>query len=74
VIVMELGRPAANQELLVAAFQEQRWRRRIDNPFPGPHRKAREALRRAKKKLNHNQNVIRFRLDGTGKGIRCEFA
>jgi hypothetical protein len=70
---------AENQRLVLAAFQGQHWRHRIDDPIPG---KQCERLSRAKRRLRDTitginadhitAGVIRFRGDGTGRGIIWE--
>jgi hypothetical protein len=66
---------AANQETILAAFQEEGWPLRIDDPLvPLPELDAKRRLSDAIKFLNRNQitPVIRFRGDGTGQGVRWE--
>ncbi len=67
--------PAGNQEVILAAFQEQGWPPRIDDPLPrkeciDPKDRLRASIRR----LNRGQlrALLRFRGDGTGKGLRWE--
>jgi hypothetical protein len=67
--------PAANQETVLAAFEEEGWRRRIDDPLPPvadilPSARLSDAIKR----LNgHQKNaLIRFRGDGTGEGVTWE--
>lgn len=71
-LVKEYRQPAANQVAVLAAFQSAGWPRRIDNPFaalgmldPG------QCLHDTIKALNRFQRVraLRFRGDGTGRGI-----
>ncbi|MCI0347881.1 MAG: hypothetical protein L0Z53_00510 [Acidobacteriales bacterium] len=71
-IVKEFIRPAASQILVLTAFQEQGWPRRIDNPLSGTHKKAHEHLRSVIKKLSHGQQILRFHGDGTGQGLWWE--
>jgi hypothetical protein len=63
---------AANQESLLAAFQEEGWPARIDDPLPpvadtDPKRRLSDAI----KCLNRKQArpLIRFSGDGTGEGV-----
>lgn len=67
---------AENQKLVLGAFQKQEWRRRLDDPIvrhagePTLRRKRR--LRDTITGLNADQltpGVIKFRGDGTGKGV-----
>jgi hypothetical protein len=64
-IVKEYAQAAANQHLILEAFNEQEWRLRIDDPLkPGK-------LKDTVYGLNKHQGPrrIRFSCDGTGKGI-----
>ena len=66
---------AANQETLLAAFEEEGWRRRIDDPLPPvPGLLSTTRLSDAIKRLNgHQKNaLIRFCGDGTGEGVTWE--
>lgn len=63
---------AANQEAVLAAFQEEGWPPRIDDPLPpvaetDPKRRLSDAI----KCLNRKQSntLLRFSGDGTGEGI-----
>jgi hypothetical protein len=67
--------PAPNQELILAAFEEQGWPPRIDDPllrddFTDPRDRVHEAVKR----LNGRQAtpLLRFRTDANGTGIRWE--
>lgn len=67
--------PAENQELILAAFEEQGWPTRIDDPLPlrdgvCPKRRLHDTI----KCLNRKRIVahIRFAGDGTGQGVRWE--
>ncbi len=71
-LVKRFSRPAPNQELILAAFQELGWPARIDNPLGGKHKRAHEHLRDSVKRLNRGQNILHFSADGTGEGIRWE--
>jgi hypothetical protein len=64
--------PAASQETILAAFQEDGWPGRIDDPLPwvdglGPQERLHEAV----KGLNRGQlaRLLEFRRDGTGEGV-----
>jgi hypothetical protein len=63
---------APNQELILAAFEEERWPPHIDDPLPPlPSQETRRRLNDAISKLNRHQqsHLIRFRADGAGAGI-----
>ena len=75
-IVKEFKVPAPNQETLLAAFQEENWAPRIDDPLPpesdiDPKRRLHDTIT----SLNRNQKepLIRFLGDGSGQGARWEF-
>jgi hypothetical protein len=74
-LLMRFDHGAADQELILTSFQELHWIRRIPDPlspYPGSNRQHRR--RNAILKLNNRQQhrLIRFRGDGTGKGICWE--
>jgi hypothetical protein len=75
-LVKQYSRPSPNQELILAAFQEEGWPPRVDDPLPPcDDQEPRQRLRDAIKNLNRGQHhgIIRFFGDGTGRGIRwCE--
>ena len=67
---------AANQETILAAFEEQSWQARIDDPLPrqsdiDPKRRLADAI----KSLNRHQkySLVRFCGDGTGEGVLWEY-
>jgi hypothetical protein len=71
-LVKEYRQPAGNQEVILAVLEEEGWPARIDDPLPparGQDPKVR--LRAAVKALNGNQlhRLLRFRCDGTGRGL-----
>jgi len=71
-LVKRFRTPSACQELILAAFQEEDWPQRIDDPLQpvrGQDPKAR--LHDIIRRLNSRQRVgrLRFTKDGTGKGI-----
>jgi hypothetical protein len=71
-VVKTFRSTAPNQERILAAFQEDGWPHRIDDPLPPESEQdSRERLRSAIKQLNRNQgnNLMRFCGDGSGKGI-----
>jgi len=76
VVVKQFKVPAANQERILAAFEEDGWPVRIDDPLPpaveqDPKRRLHDTIN----SLNRNQkrHLIRFIGDGSGQGIRWEF-
>jgi hypothetical protein len=75
-IVKEFKLPAPNQETILAAFQEENWPPRIDDPLSpqgevDPKRRLHDTIT----SLNRNQKepLIRFLGDGSGQGVRWEF-
>ena len=73
VIVKRFRRPAPNQELILAAFEEQDWPERIDDPLPvslevDPRQRLHETI----KSLNQcvASAALQFGGDGTGLGVR----
>jgi hypothetical protein len=74
-IVKQFRSPAPNQETILGSFQEELWPARIDDPLPpAAEQDSRRRLSDSIKYLNRSQlNVlIRFRGDGTGKGVLWE--
>jgi hypothetical protein len=72
-LVKQFRQPAPNQEIVLAAFQEEEWSSRIDDPMPPqPQYCPQQRLLDTIKNLNRNQRhrLIRFEGDGTGRGIR----
>jgi hypothetical protein len=74
-IVKQFKLPAPNQETVLAAFQEDGWPPRVDDPLP-PHvnQDPKRRLHDTINCLNRNQKhrLIRFFGDGSGQGIRWE--
>lgn len=67
--------PAANQEAVLGAFQEEGWPYRVDDPLPPqPEQDSKRRLSDTIKCLNHKQTneLIHFRGDGTGEGVIWE--
>ncbi len=67
---------AANQEAILAAFEEEGWPSRIDDPLPPqPEQDAKRRLSDTIKCLNRKQtnSLVHFRGDGTGEGVVWEF-
>jgi hypothetical protein len=74
-IVKRFRLPAANQEAVLSAFQEEGWPHRIDDPLqPCGDLSAKERLHFTIKRLNQHQRqrLIRFSGDGTGEGVCWE--
>ena len=72
-IVKRFRRPAPNQELILAAFEEQDWPERIDDPLPGSRDvDPRQRLHETIKSLNQcvASAALQFGGDGTGLGVR----
>ncbi len=73
VVVKQFKVPAANQERVLAAFQEEGWPIRIDDPLPPVYdQDPKIRLHDTIVSLNRNQKhaLIRFYGDGTGQGVR----
>ncbi|HQU43296.1 MAG TPA: hypothetical protein PK867_10820 [Pirellulales bacterium] len=76
-VVKEFKVPAPNQETILAAFQEENWPPRIDDPLPpAPDIEPKRRLHDTINSLNRNQKepLLRFFGDGSGQGARWEFA
>lgn len=74
-IVKWFRTPAPNQRAVLAAFEEEGWPERINDPLvPAPEIAIKERLGDTIRSLNRNQlePLIRFRGDGTGKGVLWE--
>ncbi len=75
-VVKRFRVPAANQESILAAFEEEHWPPRIDDPLPPhPEQSPKRRLQETIKSLNRNQrtSMIRFLGDGSGQGVLWEF-
>jgi len=75
VVVKQFKVPAANQERILAAFEEEGWPIRIDDPLPpNSEQDSKRRLHDTINSLNRNQkqNLIRFVGDGSGQGVRWE--
>ncbi len=73
VVVKEYRTPAPNQQLILAAFQEEGWPPRVDDPLPPhPEQDPKRRLHETILSLNRNQkkSVLRFGGDGNGSGVR----
>lgn len=76
VIVKQFRWPAPNQELVLAAFEEEGWPVRIDDPLSphldqDPKRRLNDTVRCLNRKQLHH--LIHFRSDGTGEGLFWSF-
>lgn len=68
--------PSRNQEIVLSAFEEEGWPRRIDDPLPcrsGLNAKYRLHFTLARLNRCGTEPLIRFFGDGTGEGICWEF-
>ncbi len=75
-IVKQFKVPAPNQEAVLAAFEEENWPPRIDDPLaPQPEQDPKRRLHDTINSLNRNQKrpLVRFLGDGSGQGVRWEF-
>jgi hypothetical protein len=74
-LVKQFKVPAANQEMILAVFQEEQWPARIDDPLPPrPDQDPKRRLQDTVNSLNRNQKcaLVRFRSDGKAQGVRWE--
>lgn len=74
-LVKRFRSQAPTQEVVLAAFEEEGWPRRIDDPLaPRPFVDSKHRLRSTIQALNrsHDVKLIRFRADGSGEGIVWE--
>jgi hypothetical protein len=74
-LIKQFKVPSPNQETILAAFEEEHWPPRIDDPLPPqadqePKRRLHDTINT----LNRNQKnpLIRFLGDGSGQGVRWE--
>lgn len=72
-VVKQFKVPALNQERILAAFEEEGWPVRIDDPLPpqqeqDPKRRLHDTINSLNRKQKHR--LMRFMGDGTGQGIR----
>ena len=72
VVVKQFKLPSPNQVAVLAAFEEEGWPSRVDDPLPprsdvDPKQRLHDTIR----SINRNQrhNLLYFRGDGTGRGI-----
>jgi hypothetical protein len=69
--------PALNQELILAAFEEEGWPPHLDDPLPQEaNTDPKQRLQDTIKRLNRHQvnRLIHFRGDGSGTGILWELS
>jgi hypothetical protein len=70
VLVKSFRQPAASQETVLSAFEDDGWPPRIDDPLPPPPVGVpNERLHDAVRRLNCGQLVLVFRRDGSGEGV-----
>ena len=72
-LVKKFKGPAANQELICAVFEEDKWAPRIDDPLPGglTRQKRQARLHDVVARLNKSQRRLKFTLVVTAKGTAC---
>jgi hypothetical protein len=71
-IVKQFRVPAANQELILTAFEEEDWPPHLNDPIPpAPEIDPKKRLHDTIDRLNRSQKtpMIRFHGDGTGQGV-----
>jgi hypothetical protein len=74
-LVKRFREPALNQELILAAFEEEGWPPHMDDPLPNnSNYDSKQRLHDTIKRLNRHQinRLIQFRGDGSGCGIIWE--
>jgi hypothetical protein len=74
-VVKQFKVPSPNQETIFAAFEEEHWPPRIDDPLsPRADQDPKRRLHDTINSLNRNQKhrLIRFLGDGSGQGVRWE--
>lgn len=68
VVVKRFRVPAVNQELILAAFEEEGWPPCVDDPLPpAPGIISKRRLHTTIQSLNRNQRVVRIRFSGNGQ-------
>lgn len=71
-VVKQFKVPADNQKAILAAFEEEGWPARVDDPLaPQPEQDPKRRLHDTINSLNRNQRhrVLRFTGDGSGEGV-----
>jgi hypothetical protein len=74
-LVKRFKEPALNQELILAAFEEEGWPHHLDDPLPNTcNNDAKQRLHDTIKRLNRHQvnRLILFRGNGSGTGVIWE--
>jgi hypothetical protein len=74
-VVKRYRRPSPNQDIVLSAFQEEGWPRRIYDPLPPKDEVViKNRLHATIKWLNRNQEdrLLRFRGDGSGEAVCWE--
>jgi hypothetical protein len=74
-VVKQFREPSQNQEAVLAAFHQEGWAHRIDDPLPpSADQDPKFRLHHTIQRLNNHQQhpLIRFRGDGTGQGLFWE--
>jgi hypothetical protein len=75
-LIKQFRQPAGNQETVLAAFEEEGWPERIDDPLsPNREIEPRKRLRDTVNALNGShktKDLIVFEADGTGEGVLWE--
>jgi hypothetical protein len=74
-VVKQYKRPSPNQEMILAAFEEEDWPQRIDDPLPPqgeqePKCRLHDTIKWLNR--NHEHGLIRFLGDDTGEGVRWQ--
>jgi hypothetical protein len=72
-LIKEFRRPAVNQELVLAALEEEGWPPRIDDPLPpasiiDPKVRLHDTIKALNR--HHLHQILRFSGDGKGRGIQ----
>ncbi|MBI3839348.1 MAG: hypothetical protein HY288_15625 [Planctomycetia bacterium] len=76
-IIKQFKVPAANQEMILAVFEEEKWPPRIDDPLPPqPESDPKRRLHDTINSLNRKQKnpLVHFLGDGSGTGVRWELS
>jgi hypothetical protein len=74
-VVKRFRLPACNQEAVLSMFEDEGWPPAIDDPLPfRPEQEAKERLHVTIRHLNanHQNQLIRFRGNGTGEAVLWE--
>lgn len=83
-VLKTMTKPDSNQELILKAFEDERWEPRIDDPLPRPREAdhaarlhdavhdLNEAIVAGAKRAGVPRWIVEFHSDGRGEGIRWE--